>query len=200
MIRLILVVVLIALSITFFFQNRQEEAVLHYFGATTPPTPIYKPILSAFGTGLLIMGLLLFPAWIKLRMELRRTRTALHLAEEELDRLRATQGIPIARPPVAGRPRGGRLRSGRRSADRQGPRATRGRARVHAGHVDRAGPAGRRRAKLPGGDRAGLVRSRGCLAGSVHGGVPSTGTQSPLDGRGPRRTAPDRAPRDSGPG
>jgi putative membrane protein len=103
MIRLILVVVLIALSITFFFQNRQEEAVLHYFGATTPPTPIYKPILSAFGTGLLIMGLLLFPAWIKLRMELRRTRTALHLAEEELDRLRATQGIPVARPPVPGR-------------------------------------------------------------------------------------------------
>jgi len=89
MIRLILVVVLIALSITFFFQNRQEEAVLHY--------------LSAFGTGLLIMGLLLFPAWIKLRMELRRTRTALHLAEEELDRLRATQGIPVARPPVPGR-------------------------------------------------------------------------------------------------
>jgi hypothetical protein len=49
------------------------------------------------------MGLLLFPAWIKLRMELRRTRTALHLAEEELDRLRATQGIPVARPPVPGR-------------------------------------------------------------------------------------------------
>ncbi len=36
-------------------------------------------------------------------MELRRTRTALHLAEEELDRLRATQGIPVARPPVPGR-------------------------------------------------------------------------------------------------
>src|SRR6266487_4695905 len=102
MIRLILVVILIALSVTFFFQNREEQALLHYFGITSK-TPIYKPILSAFGTGLLIMGLLLFPAWIKLRMELRRTRTALHLAEEELDRLRATQGIPVARPPVPGR-------------------------------------------------------------------------------------------------
>src|SRR5207253_10710732 len=100
MIRLILVVILIALSITFFFQNRQEEAVLHYFGATTPPTPIYKPILSAFGTGLLIMGLLLFLAWIRLRMQLRRPRTALHLADAELHRLRAPQGIPVASPPV----------------------------------------------------------------------------------------------------
>jgi len=100
MVRLILVAVLIALSITFFLQNREEEAILHYFGTTSKPTPIYKPILSAFGTGLLIMGLLLFPAWIKLRIELRRARTALHLAEEELDRLRPARTIPLPRPPV----------------------------------------------------------------------------------------------------
>src|SRR5436309_2009494 len=96
MIRLILVVVLIALSITFFFQNRQEEAVLHYFGATTPPTPISQPILTAFGTCLLITALLLFPACTKLRMPLRRTRTPLHLAEEALDRLRARPGPAVA--------------------------------------------------------------------------------------------------------
>jgi uncharacterized integral membrane protein len=100
MVRLILVAVLIALSITFFLQNREEEAILHYFGTTSKPTPIYKPILSAFGTGLLIMGLLFFPAWIKLRIELRRARTALHLAEEELDRLRLARTIPLPRPPV----------------------------------------------------------------------------------------------------
>jgi lipopolysaccharide assembly protein A len=99
MIRLILVVILIALSVTFFFQNREEQALLHYFGITSK-TPIYKPILSAFGTGLLIMGLLLFPAWIKLRMELRRTRTALHLAEEELDRLRPPRTPTLARSPL----------------------------------------------------------------------------------------------------
>jgi lipopolysaccharide assembly protein A len=99
MIRLILVVILIALSVTFFFQNREEQALLHYFGITSK-TPIYKPILSAFGTGLLIMGLLLFPAWIKLRMELRRTRTALHLAEEELDRLRPPRTPTLTRSPL----------------------------------------------------------------------------------------------------
>jgi uncharacterized integral membrane protein len=88
MVRLILVVILLTLSLTFFLQNREEEAVLHYFGVTSKPTPISKPILIAFGSGLLIMGILLLPAWIKLRMELRRARKALHLAEEELDRLR----------------------------------------------------------------------------------------------------------------
>ena len=96
-VRLILVALLIALSVTFFLQNRQEEAPLHYFGQTST-APIYKPILSAFGTGLLIMGILLFPAWIKLRMELRRARTALHLAEEELDRLRPARTAPPPRP------------------------------------------------------------------------------------------------------
>ena len=99
MVRLILVAILIALSVTFFLQNREEEAVLHYFGGTSK-APIYKPILSAFGTGLLIMGILLFPAWIKLRMEIRRARTALHLAEEELDRLRPSRSAPSPRFPA----------------------------------------------------------------------------------------------------
>ncbi len=99
MIRLILVAILIALSVTFFLQNREEAALLHYFGQTSK-APIYKPILSAFGTGLLIMGILLFPAWIKLRIELRRARTARDLAEEELDRLRPTRTPSPLRPPV----------------------------------------------------------------------------------------------------
>ena len=99
MIRLILVVILVALSVTFFLQNREEQALLHYFGITSK-APIYKPILSAFGTGLLIMGLLLFPAWIKLRIQLRRTRTALNLAEEELNRLRPPRTPTLARSPL----------------------------------------------------------------------------------------------------
>ena len=101
MIRLILVVILLTLSLTFFLQNRSEEAVLHYFGAASKPTHIYKPILTAFGAGVFIMGLLLFPAWIKLRMELRRSRKALQLAEEELDRHRSPSGIPGSRPPLS---------------------------------------------------------------------------------------------------
>jgi putative membrane protein len=100
MVRLILVVALLILSVTFCVQNREEEAILHYFGGSSTPTPIYKPILSAFGAGLLIMGILLFPAWIKLRMELRRSRKALQLAEDELDRFRNPVGASGSRPPV----------------------------------------------------------------------------------------------------
>ena len=101
MIRLILVVVLLTLSLTFFLQNREEEAILHYFGATSKPTPIYKPILISFGAGVLIMGILLFPAWIKLRIDLRRSRKALQLAEGELDRRRNPLGAPGSRPSVS---------------------------------------------------------------------------------------------------
>lgn len=99
MVRLILIVALLALSLTFFVQNNAEEAILHYFGTTTKPTPIYKPILSAFGVGLLVMGILLFPAWIKLRIELRRSRKALQMAEEELDRHRNPPGSVSGRTP-----------------------------------------------------------------------------------------------------
>lgn len=99
MIRLILVAILTALSVTFFFQNREEAVLLHYFGQTSK-APIYQPILSAFGTGLLIMGILLFPAWIKLRIELRRIRTALRLAEEERDHLRPVRTSLRPRQPV----------------------------------------------------------------------------------------------------
>jgi putative membrane protein len=99
MVRLILIVTLVALSLTFVLQNTGEEAILHYFGVTTNPTPIYKPILSAFGAGLLVMGILLFPAWIKLRIELRRSRKALQSAEEELDRHRNPLGSASGRSP-----------------------------------------------------------------------------------------------------
>jgi putative membrane protein len=97
MVRLVLVIILLTLSVTFFLQNREEEAILHYFGGSSKPTPIYKPILMAFGAGVLIMGILLFPAWIKLRMVLRRTRKALQLAEEELDKFRAPLNAPGGR-------------------------------------------------------------------------------------------------------
>ena len=100
MVRLILVVILLVLSVTFFLQNREEEAILHYVGTTSKPTPIYKPIITAFGAGLLIMGILLFPAWIKLRMELRRSRKALQLAEEELDKFRNPLGPHGNRSPL----------------------------------------------------------------------------------------------------
>lgn len=89
MIRLILVGILLLLSLAFFLQNQDQEVTLRYFfGLLEASTPIYKPILMAFVVGLLVSGILLFPPWVRSRIELRRKTKALQEAEVDLERLR----------------------------------------------------------------------------------------------------------------
>jgi lipopolysaccharide assembly protein A len=88
-IRLVLVGTLLLLSLSFFLQNQEQEVTLRYFfGLRSASTPIYTPILAAFGIGLFVSGILLFPAWIRGRIELRRKTKALQEAEIDLERLR----------------------------------------------------------------------------------------------------------------
>jgi uncharacterized integral membrane protein len=92
MIRLAFVLILLALSLSFFLQNQDQEVTLRYFfGFRTAETKVYVPILSGFFVGWLVSSILLFPAWVRGRVELRRTRKQLQEAEAELDRLRALQ-------------------------------------------------------------------------------------------------------------
>jgi len=89
MIRLILVGILLLLSLTFFLQNQEQEVTLRYlFGFKSASMHIYKPILSSFVVGLLIASILLFPSWVRVRIELRRKTKALQEAEADLERLR----------------------------------------------------------------------------------------------------------------
>jgi uncharacterized integral membrane protein len=89
MIRLILVGILLLLSLAFFLQNQEQEVTLRYFfGLLEASTPIYKPILTAFAVGLLVSGILLFPPWVRSRIELRRKTKALQDAEVDLERAR----------------------------------------------------------------------------------------------------------------
>lgn len=89
MIRLILVGILLLLSLAFFLQNQEQEVTLRYFfGLLEESTPVYKPILAGFVVGLLVAGILLFPPWIRGRIELRRKTRALQEAEVDLERLR----------------------------------------------------------------------------------------------------------------
>ena len=89
MIRLVLVGILLLLSLAFFLQNQEQEVTLRYFfGLLEASTPIYKPILTAFAMGLLVSGILLFPPWVRSRIELRRKTKALQEAEVDLERLR----------------------------------------------------------------------------------------------------------------
>ena len=97
LIRLILVGTVLLLALSFFLQNQEQEVTLRYFfGLRSASILIYKPILAAFGVGLLVSGILLFPAWVRGRIELRRKTKALQEAEVDLERLRqaAGQGEP----------------------------------------------------------------------------------------------------------
>ncbi|HAP41885.1 MAG TPA: hypothetical protein DCQ94_19310 [Nitrospira sp.] len=89
LIRLILVGTLLLLALSFVLQNQEQEVTLRYFfGLRSASILIYKPILAAFGVGLLVSGILLFPAWVRGRIELRRKTKALQEAEVDLERLR----------------------------------------------------------------------------------------------------------------
>lgn len=99
MIRLILVGILLLLSLAFFLQNQEQEVTLRYFfGLMEASTPIYKPILTAFAMGLLVSGILLFPPWVRSRIELRRKTKALQEAEVDLERLRESLEKLSGRP------------------------------------------------------------------------------------------------------
>lgn len=111
MIRLILVGVLLLLSLAFFLQNQEQKVTLRYFfGLLEASTPIYKPILTGFAVGLLVSGILLFPPWVRGRIELRRKTKALQEAEVDLERLRLSLDKVTGRtpPPMTGEPQRGR--------------------------------------------------------------------------------------------
>jgi lipopolysaccharide assembly protein A len=101
MIRLVLVGILLLLSLSFFLHNQEQEVTLRYFfGQLSASTPIYKPILSAFALGLLVASILLFPAWVRGRIELRRKTKALQEAEADLEELRTALGKLSPQPMV----------------------------------------------------------------------------------------------------
>ena len=104
MIRLILVFILLALSLSFFLQNQDPVVTLRYFfGLRTTETKVYVPILSAFVIGLLVSSILLFPAWVRGRIDLRRKTKQLQEAEAELEQLREAQrGTEPDQPPASG--------------------------------------------------------------------------------------------------
>jgi lipopolysaccharide assembly protein A len=89
MTRVILIGILLLLSLAFVLQNQEQEVSLRYFfGLLEASTPIYQPIMAGFVVGLLVAAILLFPPWVRGRIELRRKTKALQQAEVDLERLR----------------------------------------------------------------------------------------------------------------
>ena len=99
MIRVILIGFLLLLCLTFFLQNQEQQVTLRYlFGFREASTFIYIPILSAFAIGLLVATILLFPGWMRSRIELRRKTKALQEAEADLERLRRSMERATSKP------------------------------------------------------------------------------------------------------
>lgn len=89
MIRALIFVLVLLAAFTFMIENTEQEVSIRYLmGYATPPIPVYQLVAGAFITGMLLTGLLLFPEWIRMRLEIRRQRKSLQRIEDEMDRLR----------------------------------------------------------------------------------------------------------------
>lgn len=89
MIRVLIFILVLAAAFTFMIENTEQTVQIRYLlGFTTPPIPVYQLVAAAFITGMLLSGVILFPEWIRMRLELRRQRKALQRVEEEMERLR----------------------------------------------------------------------------------------------------------------
>jgi len=89
MIRVLLFILILLLGFTVVVKNTEQTVVIHYFvGLASPPIPVYHLVIGAFITGMLLTGLILFPEWIRMRLEIRRLRKSLQRIEDEMARLR----------------------------------------------------------------------------------------------------------------
>jgi len=91
MIRLILLLIVIILYFTFVLYNMEENIALKYaLGLSTQPLPVYLVVLGSIMVGMFLAGVLVFPGWIRMRVEMRRQRRTIEQMEQELNRLAAT--------------------------------------------------------------------------------------------------------------
>lgn len=104
MIRLILLILILIMALSFGLKNAEQEVTLeYYFGLSTSPLPVYQVVLGTFVVSVFLIGLMLFPEWIQMRLKLRRQRKALERLEEELIQLK---------PPVPSRESGAQPEEG----------------------------------------------------------------------------------------
>ncbi len=99
MIRVLIFILILLLGFTIVVKNTDQVVVLQYFlGLATPPMPVYQLITGAFIIGMLLTGLLVFPEWIRMRLEIRRQRKALQRMEEEMAHLRPPNPAMSSKP------------------------------------------------------------------------------------------------------
>lgn len=89
MIRILIFSLILVAAFTFMIKNTEQMVQIQYLmGYSTPLIPVYQLVAGAFISGMLLTGFLIFPEWIRMRLELRRQRKSLQRIEDEMDRLR----------------------------------------------------------------------------------------------------------------
>jgi len=98
MIRLLIFTLVLVGAFTFMIENTEQTVQIRYLlGYTSAPIPVYQLVAGAFIVGMLLSGLLIFPEWIRMRLELRRQRKALQRIEEEMGRYRPPAPVMSSR-------------------------------------------------------------------------------------------------------
>lgn len=80
MIRIVFSLIIIIVILILAIANKVEVPINYLFG-TTPPQPLYMILIGTFVAGGLAFTIILLPAWIRDKMEIRKLRRSLQKIE-----------------------------------------------------------------------------------------------------------------------
>ncbi|MBI3803188.1 MAG: LapA family protein [Nitrospirae bacterium] len=90
MFRLIFLILIVFLLFTFSYMNQEERISLHFiWGTPTPPVAVYLIVAGTFLIGTVFAVLMVFPGWLKLKLERRKLAKRIEQLESDLDHLRS---------------------------------------------------------------------------------------------------------------
>ena len=103
MIRTIFFMVMLFVLFFLLINNKDQVVQLQYtLGKSSQPIPLYLLFLGTFLAGLVTAIILLFPSWLKLKLESRRQKKEIDSLEEEVGQLR-NQVLATSHSPAIGK-------------------------------------------------------------------------------------------------
>lgn len=101
MIRTIIFMLMLFALFFLLVNNKDQVVQIQYtLGKTSQPVPLYLLFLGTFLSGLGAAVILIFPSWLKSKLESRRQKKEIESLEEEVGQLR-NQVSASSHPPAA---------------------------------------------------------------------------------------------------
>ena len=95
MIRALLFILAVFYIFFFLVNNKDLLVQVHLLpGGAVNPVPLYLLILGTFLAGLILAVIMIFPGWLKLKLETRRQRKEIESLVEEVGHLRTNVPSP----------------------------------------------------------------------------------------------------------